>query len=564
VRFAVLVLGLLTAAVASPQAAPLRTGPIDGEVVRSASAPALFPTSAFAPSAAARATSLHLEGHLSLRPRGRPDYLAVLKDSYPETPDRRPRWPDLDVDLVADGLHVIPALAQPQASPGAPWSWVLAPGRIWSEPQDHGGARLLLPVALEEANANCVHNGRLLVLFDAAGAVIGAAAQVDSEGCAYFRFDAFARVPATFAAGPVAGGSEIVTRYRAEVAARPHSASLADLHQTYPSLDIAALARAAGPSAVWGLDDGRSDFVAPCMTRAGEDPLCQGRALPSYSTAKSLVGAQGLMRLEALAPGSALARVADHVPECAADRGWSEVRLIDLLDMTSGHYRLEGPEADEDSPAMAAFFDAATAARKLAFACGQPRRSDPGAHFAYHTADSFLLGAAMSDLLRRRRLGEDLYGDVITPIWRAIGQSPMLDATRRTADARALPFTGFGLAYTRDDIVRAARFLAHGGGVDGRPWLEPHLLADALQRASPGSGAHVSPHIVYHLGFWARDVGPLIGCPRAVWTPFMSGYGGISVVMFPNDVRFWSFNEDNHFDWGEAAAEVDKIRPLCA
>jgi CubicO group peptidase (beta-lactamase class C family) len=269
------------------------------------------------------------------------------------------------------------------------------------------------------------------------------------------------------------------------------------------------------------------------------------------------------MRLEALVPGVARESVAAHVPACAAAGGWDEVRLIDLANMVSGHYRLDGPEADEDSPATAPFFLAADSARKIAFACAQPRRSPPGPHFAYHTADSFLLGVAMTDVLERRGLGRDVYDDLIAPIWSSIGQSPMLDVTRRTVDGAALPFTGYGLAYTRDDIVRAARFLARGALVDGKPWLDRSLLEDALQRAAPGSGAQVFPRIVYRLGFWARDVAPLIGCARPVWVPFMSGYGGISVVMFPNDVRFWSFGEDDHFDWGEAAREVEKIRPLC-
>jgi CubicO group peptidase (beta-lactamase class C family) len=255
--------------------------------------------------------------------------------------------------------------------------------------------------------------------------------------------------------------------------------------------------------------------------------------------------------------------VAAHVPACAAAGGWDAVRLVDLLDMTSGHYRLDGPEADEDSPDMGPFFAGTTAAQKVAFACGQPRRAAPGVHFAYHTADSFLLGVAMTDVLRRRGLGRDVYDDLIRPAWRSIGQSPMLDTTRRTLDSEAQPFTGYGLAYTRDDIVRAARYVAHGGEVDGRPWLDRRLLQAALQRSDPGSGAPVFPHIVYRLGVWARDVAPLIGCRRAVWVPFMSGYGGISVVLFPNDVRFWSFNEDGHFDWGEAVAQVNKIRPLC-
>jgi hypothetical protein len=170
----------------------------------------------------------------------------------------------------------------------------------------------------------------------------------------------------------------------------------------------------------------------------------------------------------------------------------------------------------------------------------------------------------MTDVLRGRGLGQDVYDDLVRPVWRSLNQSPLLDGIRRTEDSEALPFTGFGLALTRDDAVRAARFLARGGEVADKPWLDPALLAAALQTSTPGAGAPAFPHIIYRHGFWARDVGPLIGCPRPVWVPFMSGYGGISVVLFPNDVRFWSFGENGHFDWGDAVGEVNKIRPLCA
>ena len=44
----------------------------------------------------------------------------------------------------------------------------------------------------------------------------------------------------------------------------------------------------------------------------------------------------------------------------------------------------------------------------------------------------------------------------------------------------------------------------------------------------------------------------------------MSGYGGISIVMFPNRVIFYAFNDENHFDWGAAIPVVDHIRKLCS
>ncbi len=543
----------------------LRSGPLDLAALSGERLDAPSPMTAFTPSPRAGAPQARFEGRLTLIPRQRPDGAVALAGARFAPNDPLLAWPGLTLDLVQDGNRLIPATRGPIPGDNPEWEWLAAPGQVWSEPGDGGFTRAVLPVALEERNANCVHAGRVLLLFKPDGTVSRAATQFDAQTCAYFRFDAWSLVPAAYAPRPMAGAAALIARDRAERAARAPAKTLADLTAAYPAIDVAALARAAGPFAVWGLDDGAAHYAAPCPTRAGDDSWCAERALPSYSTAKTLVGMQGLLRLETLRPGASLERVADHVPACAAAGGWGDVRLIDLLDMASGHFVSSGPETDENAPAMDAFFGSTTAAAKLAFACAQPRKAAPGKVWVYHTADSFLLGAAMTDVLRKTGLGRDEYDDLIRPIWSAIGQSAALDATRRTYDAAAQPFTGWGLAYTRDDTVRAARFLDGGGQARGSSGLDQRLLAEAMQRTEPGGGfvALGLANLRYRHGLWARNVGPLVACRHAVWAPYMSGYGGISVVMFPNGVRFYAFNDENQFDWAAAVPEVDKIRPLC-
>jgi hypothetical protein len=524
----------------------------------------LTPVAAFMPGPNAQMPAARLEGRLELHPAKVPDGMAVLADNAPARgPDPRAAWPGLAVELVQDGSRIIPVQRGPVVSGSPEWDWVIEPGQAWTDPADGGFSRVVLPVALEERNANCLHNGRLLLLFKSDGSVSRAAVQFDEDTCAYFKFDAWSLVAATYRPGPVAGAGGVIARDRAERAARPPLKPLDALAGDHPGVDAAALTRAAGPSAVFGLFDGAAHYAGPCHTRAGDDPLCAERPLPSYSTAKSLVAAQALFRLEALRPGTIDEKVADHVPYCAARGGWGDVRLIDLLDMASGHYDSAAPNADEDAPAMHAFFVSTTEAQKIAFACDKPRKSPPGTVWVYHTFDTFLLGVALTDVVRKAGLG-DYYDSLIRPIWAAIGQSPDLDDTRRTYDAAAQPFSGWGLTYHRDDAIRAARFLADGGRIDGRPYLDPALLSQALQTASPGGGfVALQPHIRYRHGVWARDVGPLVGCKQPVWAAYLSGFGGISVVMFPNRVVFYAFNDENHFDWGSAVPEIDKIRSLC-
>ncbi|MBP2444187.1 serine hydrolase [Rhizobium leguminosarum] len=520
--------------------------------------------SAFMPGADAMPISGTVRGTLELRPQIKPDGMVIISDlDSARTVDSRATWPALSIALVNDGDRLIPSGGGPVPSANADWEWVVAPGKIWMQPGDNGLVRAVLPVALQERNANCLHNGRLLVLFDPKGGASKAVAQFDQETCAYFKFDAWSRVPASFQPAEIAAADALITRDRAERASRVPLKPLSALRADYPDIDIDALARAAGPFAVFGIDDGDTHYVAPCPTRAGDDPLCDERHLPSFSTAKTLVAALSLFRLEKLHPGAAFEKIADHVPACAQKGGWGDVRLIDMLDMTSGHYNSVVANADEDSVATVAFFTSQTAEQKVDFACSVPRQEAPGKTWVYHTFDTFLLGVAMTDIIRKNGLGDDIYDDLIHPIWRALNQSAALDTTRRTYDETAQPFTGWGLTYHRDDVVRAARFLKGDAKIDGQSYFDATLLNEGMQRAKPGAGKQaLAPNIRYYHGIWARDVGLLVGYGQPVWAPYMSGFGGISVVMLPNGVTFYAYNDDNHFDWTAAVAEGNKIRKL--
>jgi hypothetical protein len=94
--------------------------------------------------------------------------------------------------------------------------------------------------------------------------------------------------------------------------------------------------------------------------------------------------------------------------------------------------------------------------------------------------------------------------------------------------------------------------------------LDEALLGRALQREAAAQGLQAgAPRFRYADGFWAEDIGPTLKCPHAVWAPFMSGFGGISVVLLPNGVQYYYFGDSGIFDWTPAAAEIDKFRPMC-
>ena len=527
--------------------------------------------SAFAPPSAAGAPPGRIEGRLILDVSGVSLNLAVLKDETGDTPDERAAratLPAFDFAFVQEGSALVPLQRGPVAATHSEWEWAPGPGRLWREEGDHGWLRAAVPFALAERNANCLHNGVLTFLLQPDGAVSRVALEVASETCAYLKFDAWGMAPARFVPGPVDGSEAAAAGWREEVAARLPVRPVADLARLYPGVDLSRLdlmTPADGdPASAWGLVVDGVHYAGPCRTRHGDYPFCEVLAIPSYSTAKSIVGGVGLMRLEALYPGTASDLIRDHVPACARGEAWAGVTLGHAADMATGIYGSTAFEADENAPSIQAFFDAPDHAAKAAYACGEyRRRTAPGRTFVYHTTDTYLLGVAMADIVRDRT-GGDLYADLVAPLWRLLALSPTILETRRTADAMRQPFTGWGLTYHSDDIVRIAGWLNDGALVDGRPALDPAMLQAALQRdpvpaGLPGGG----PDYRYKTGFWARNLAAPLGCDQPLWTPFMSGYGGISVVMLPGDMTFYYFGDSGIFDWSPAAVEAAKIKGLC-
>lgn len=529
-------------------------------------APAPRPESmaAFASPPGAEAPASPLEGRLEVAFGPKPDGMNVLRDDTPPLGrDPRLAWPALVADLVEDGGRLIPRIVRAGAAAGE-WDWSAGPGRVWAAGE---GAVAVFPVALREVNANCVHNGLLRLELAAGGAARSAKVQIGAETCVYHKFDAWTAGEARFTAEPVDGRAALVARDRENRAAQLPIAPVAALAEAYPGVDLAKLAKAAGDDqAVYGLVVDGVNYAAPCRMSFGEDPYCEGRTLPSYSLAKSLVGGLGLMRLERLQPGLAGRAVAELAPDCRAREPWTDVRLLDLLDMATGRYRSVGFEVDEDAPGALAFFLSRAHAQKLAFACRHfPRRELAGRTWVYHTSDTYLLGTAMTGALRAREGGAvDLYDDVLRPIWRELKLSPALDETRRTLDEARQPFTGWGLFLTRDDAARLGIFLSPAKAAEQDRFFDPTLIGEALQRPGQEGGlAAATTGLRYAHGFWARDVAPLVGCARPVWTPFLSGYGGISIVLFPNGVVFYTFGDENAFDWGPAAEAVNQVKALC-
>ncbi len=483
---------------------------------------------------------------------------------------------DFDFEFIQDGDALIPVRRGPIPGAHRWWEWILEPGRVWDEPGDKGFTRAAIPFSLEEKNANCTHHGVLTFLFRADGSTSRAALEVTGETCFYLQVDLWGSLRARYLPGVVSGRDKIAADYRAEVAARLPTVPIGELSNDHPGIDLTRLALGA-PEArtLFGvLVDGRH-YVSGCATRAGDYPYCEVLDLPSYSTAKSAFAALALMRLQALTGEATEQRIGRWIDASGCTGGtWQAVSFADALNMATAHYDSSEYEADENSAKSRGLFLPLGHRQKLRFACGAyPAKGTPGTLWVYRTSDTYVLGTALSAYFRSLpgRAHEDLYADLMwTQIFGPLKLSPVMRDTRRTYDAVHQPFTGWGLIYHRDDVARLAGFLLNDNGrIAGHPLLDERMLGAALQRDAADRGLPTAglKGFRYKNGFWARNVQPLLACPHEVWVPFMSGFGGISVVLFPNGVVYYNFADDGKlasFDWGPVVGEVNKLGALCS
>lgn len=486
----------------------------------------------------------------------------LLKDAfnYSESADNLDQLPGFEVALIHDGTDLIPTQRGPQPNNHPDWEWIIEPGKIWRRDEDH--IRAVLPFALQERNANCIHNGVLAFEMGSTGEISHMIYQIGSETCAYLQFNLWGSAPVTFDGAPLSEAETVIRSYTAEVANRLPTRPLSDL-VFRDQLGHAAEVMPDAMTAHGYVRDG-VHYVALCSTRFGDYPFCDVLDLPSYSWAKSMVGGVASMRLEKLYPGAMDTLISDYVPDCA---GWKDVTFQHALDMATGYYKSDVYDEDEAFEGAREFFLADSHAEKIDLACTlYKRRSAPGKTFVYHTTDTYLLGTAITAFLQEKtgRADADIFDDLVRPLWDAIGVSPVARQTRRTYDDVGQVFTGWGLTLHRDDIAKIATFLHNEGQIDGEPMLDPAMLSDALQHGEKSAGLRaVIDSQRYKNGFWAWNAGLAVGCKADLYIPAMSGFGGLTLALLPNGHTYYYVSDGYAFAWARAAKASDGDKPLC-
>ena len=478
--------------------------------------------------------------------------------------------PEFDYQFVQHGGDLIPLRYGPIANTHGWWEYILLPGHVWDEQSDHGFSRAALPFALKERNQDCIHNGLLTFLFDDSGEISRVALQISSQTCAYLQFELHGLIDAEYRMAGVEGRANAIEGFAKENDSRLPRKAIEQLNHDYPGADFAMFGAAneiaPASMSVFGFIIDNRHYAGGCATPRGDYPYCEQFVVPSYSTAKSIVAGVAVMRAEQRHPGFSKGRIEDLVAECAT--GWHGVTIEHALDMTTGHYNSPKPYEDEDSALNARFFDAEDHRSRIDFACNAiDRRAEPGQIWVYHTWDTYLAGVAIG------RQWQSIYGRdsdffddlLIRDIWEPLQLSRLSQQTRRTYDDMRQPFVGYGLSMFTDDVAKLAVFLgASDGEINGKRVLDQRMMDAIKQRLASDPGMVAESDLLrYNNGFRTRNVTDEVGCDRPVFVTTMSGFGGINIVLMPNDTAYYYFSDAHQHRYLSAVREAHKIRSLC-
>jgi hypothetical protein len=575
---------VLSAAMLSTASVAAAQQPGFSQLFSSPELSAPLPDAAFRVPSGARPPSQIFEGRLELQPPSGYGYGKIISTTFDSvrTDLYWKRLPPFRVEFVQDATHLVP-VQQGLILTGSPaWNLIVGAGSVWDQAGDNGYTRASLPFALIERSQNCVHNGELTFLFSNTQqpSISQVRYQITQETCYYMKVDMWGQVPAHYTREEIPQAGDVKSAYESEMAARVPTKPLSALANDFPDthVDLAAFLRGRKhPEDVttFGVYINGIHYASNCPTRYGEYPFCSEMRLPSYSTAKSAFAGVAMMHLGQLFGQEVYAnKLTAYLPNVGQDASWNAVSFSNALDMATGHFLSPGFERDEDGPEEKFLVDEDLDAKLKDALLTFPRKVPPGVIWDYQSHNTFLATVAMNKLAKEKLgPGADLFNLVRDDIYKPLHISQGMLTTLRTGDSAAGEPEGyFGLFYIQDDVVKIARFLDESGGVlNGKTVLDPQRLRESLFRDPKTEGLLTgdprqrSGTVRYNHAFWARHYTtleyPQLTCD--LWVPYMSGYGGISVVMLPNGVIFYVFSDAEEFVFNDAVLETSKVVPLC-
>jgi len=511
-----------------------------------------------------------------------------ISDIFSLIPTTDSPWKHLaafSFQFVQNGSYIIPARQGLVYTGNADWNYIVGPGRVWMESGDNGYMRAAMPFNLIQRNQNCVHNGELTFLFSntKSPSISNVYYQITQETCYPMKFDERGMLTAIYTPGAVANDTAIENAQAAEVATRMPTKPFSALATDFPNSGIVLsnftnlfTCTSGDPACVttYGLVINGTHYSSGtnCKTRWGNYAFCDNMRLPSYSTAKTAFANVALARLGQLyGTGVYDLLVRDFIAPAAGN--WSQTTINDVVDMASGNYDSKSYEVDEGSTKMSTFLNDEVYSKKITDAFQFTRNSTTAdTLWIYHSSDTFLAVSAMNLYLQQRQgSSADLFTQVLNDVYAPLKTSRGFWTMLRTDNSPTGHPTGhYGLFYLQDDIAKIGNWLNNGNGViNGVQILEPARLTESLFRNPNITGLSVpvtgDSNFFYKDATWGKTMTPSqfpqYSCTFKV--AYMTGYGGITVLLLPNGVTYYVFTDNNQFYWYNAVNEINKIAPFC-
>jgi hypothetical protein len=484
--------------------------------------------------------------------------------------------PAFSAAFFTHGERLVPVVRDILQPPG---TVILSPGKVWSEPGDHGMSRASFPFLLVNPTNNGAHNGLASFLYDDSR-VSALRLQIVQETAAWAKTDFWGQAPMTYLPGPLPNEDRLRSQFVAELKQQAPIRTWLELPKSAKAT-TALLERFDGDAlpediSANGLIVDGTIYLRSCDTRYGPYPYCRDMRHGVFSVTKSLGAAIALLRLAQKYGDEVFdLKIKDYVPVTANHDGWDLVTFGDALNMATGIGDLapqrepNEPLADENKPKMSKFERARPAKEKLDVSFSYGKYSwGPGEVFRYNSTQTFVLAAAMDSFLKRRAgPNAQLWDMVVSEVFQPIGifHSPMMH-TVEADGARGIPLLAIGLYPTIDDIAKLTTLLQNGGRYQDRQLLSAAKLAEALDKSGavglPTGEKNRFGDVRYHLSFWSVPYRTEDGCFFQI--PYMAGYGGNLVGLLSNGISVFRFADGFNFDIEAMVLAGENLRPFCS
>ncbi len=493
-------------------------------------------------------------------------------------------FPGVTIEFFSDQGYLVPVvrdLLEPENGSNF-WMIQFEPGRVWSEAGDKGFSRASFPFMLTGDIEGDAYNGVATFLYDK-DSVSQLRYQVVQQSSPYFIknfFVAWGHVPVEYHPDTVSGRDRLVREFGQELSDRIPWREWSELEASYDPAWFSDFDSSIDPALVTtsGLVIDGVVFARPSRTPFGDYPYPREMRHGVWSVTKSMLGMVAMLRMAQKYGDEVFdLKIRDYLEVTADHDGWDEVTFGDALNMATGmgagshnidpNNILDGYiTGDEES--YNAWYLAPGLDNMLAEVFKMPSYPwGPGEHARYCDRNTFTLAAALDSLLKSRE-GENanLWRMITGEVYRPIGIHHMSSKFTTEPDgSQGVPFLGWALFMTVDDIAKISMLLQNGGRHEGEQILSPTKLAEALyqtdQRGLPTGASNEFGDHSYHMSIWHTPYAGASGFTTSV--PEMHGWGGMLVCLMPNGMTGFRLGNGGTRSL-EMIEAADRIRPFAA